>query len=1600
MITSFASRSCYLLLFTLISIVGKAQMTANFSATPVNGCAPLLVNFKDLSTGTPTQWKWDLGNGTISFLQNPSVSYFNPGYYTIKLVVKNATNADSVVKTQFINVSAKPTVQFTAATTTGCFPLPVQFNDQSSAPGDTITTWQWDFGDGFSSAQQSPLHTYNTAGNYNVTLRVITNKGCLNTLSKSQYIQISAGVKAGFSNNMPNVCSAPVTINFQNSSTGTGTLNYEWLFGDGASSTLVSPSHIYTTAGSYTVSLIVTNASGCRDTIIKKNAFTVGNVFTAFTSNDTVCAGAPLVISNTSNPVPSSVSWLFGDGTASSQMAPVKVYMMQGNYQIKLVANFGSCLDSAFKTITVLPKPTAAFSTNDTASCGYPFNATFASQSLNAASYQWDFGDSTTSTSANPAHTYNSYGIFVVQLIVTGANGCSDTLRKVSYIKIIKPVVVLNNLPDSGCVAFTKRFTASTTSIEPVASYAWNFGDGATAMGATPTHTYTTAGTYTVRVIITTTGGCSDTAIMPRGIVTVNKPVAAFSAVPRDACAEIPVNFKDESTGNVIKWLWDFGDNSYSNSQNPQHTYHDTGYFNVQLIVWNTGCTDTIKYPNYIHINPPIARFTESFNCSKPMERVFTDQSIGANEWLWNFGDGSTSTQPSPVHTYALPGSYMVSLRVRNSIYSCDFTTVKTIRVVNVKASFFASDTIICKGNNIMFTSKLGLADIQSFSWDFGDGTFSTSSTSDSVTHLYATSGTFTVSLIITDVLGCKDTLTKSGYITIDGPTARFTSSVPGSCLNSLITFNDASFSDNIHPIQTWTWNYGDGNTQILTAPPYQHNYTAPGAYIVSLKVIDSKGCTDSINIASALIISKPVALFTPLDSVSCPSKQVRFTNQSTGPGLNYLWNFGDGTTSAVQDPVHNYLADGVYTVKLSISDQFGCTDSVSKPNIISIVTPVANFTMSDSFSICPPLIVQFTNLSVHSSSQTWDFGDGTSASIFAPSHFYNYPGIYTVTLTITAKGGCVEVMKKNIVVRGPTGTFTYNPKIGCNPVKVDFTAVTKDRISFIWDFNDGATVSTSDSVISHVYTNPGVYLPKMILFDANGCQVPITGKDTIVVNGVTAKFSFSSQPVCDKGNVSFINSSISNDVITGYNWSFGDGNSSTIQDPQHPYASTGTYYTKLVVTTLNGCVDSTLSTLPLKVVASPQINITTTSNGCTPLAVTFKGVVAVPDTSALSWNWTFGNGNKSSLQNPAIQNYTVAGIYSPNVVVTNSSGCTDTASTTVEAYIIPSVSAGPDTTICNRSGITLQATGASNYNWSPANGLSCINCANPVATPDSARNYIVKGTSLQGCVANDTVLVKVRYAFKMKYSNADTLCKGQTAKLFATGTDKFQWSPTASLNNSNIALPIASPDTNTIYRVIGTDNQGCFKDTGYVPIRVFPIPTVNAGTDKIINIGQSIDLVPVISVDVATVVWSPTGSIFRNTYPAISVKPNKTTEYTVEVQNNGGCMAKDMVTVNVICNGANVFIPNTFSPNSDGANDIFYPRGTGLFKIKSLRIFNRWGEMIFEKSGFNANDPSYGWDGTFKGVKLGADVFVYMVDIMCDNFSVLTYKGNVALIQ
>ena len=1159
--------------------------------------------------------------------------------------------------------------------------------------------------------------------------------------------------------------------------------------------------------------------------------------------------------------------------------------------------------------------------------------------------------------------------------------------------------VVFSNLPDSGCAPFTKSFSAAASTNEPIASYLWNFGDGTTSTLANPSHTFP-VGAYNIQLTIVTISGCSATKTLASAIKVGTNPSVNFSATPRIACAKKMINFQDLSTGGVDSWLWSFGDGGSSTSQNPGYLYSDTGKFTVKLVVSNNGCKDSIAFGEYIQILPPIAKFLVPLDCNSRFTKAFIDSSVGADQWRWNFGDGDSSILQNPTHTYQNAGTYTVSLTVINLATGCDHTKTTTLIISNERAAFNVNNSIVCRNvpNAVRVTSTNDSSKVTLYEWNFGDG--ATTAVGNPITHTYSNAGTYNIRLVITDANGCRDSLVKQNVVKVLGPNANFTAVTPVLCITDTARFSDQTTTDSLYRINLWTFDFGDSIRKNFSAAPFTHLYNTGGIFSVKLTVKDSFGCLDSIVKTNIITVGNPKVNFIAADSMSCPGRPIVFSDSSSGLGLRYNWLFGDGNSSTVASPSHAYADTGTYSVSLTITDAAGCVQTKTRPRYIKIVRPVSNFTVSDTLSTCPPLIVQFTNTSTDTRSLVWDFGDGNTSQSVNPSHFYNVSGTFISSLTVTSAGGCTSVKTQRIVVRGPQGSFSYGPITGCNPLTVTFTASTQDQASFIWDFNDGTTMPTTAPVITHVFNRLGNYLPKMILRDLAGCTVAIEGTDTIIVNGVDAEFMPETTVRCSPGAVQFNNLSVSTEPITGYLWNFGDGITSTEASPLHNYATLGNFIPTLTATSLSGCIDLATLTVPLRVVKTPEISITQTADGCVPITKTFNGNLLNADTAAIDWKWVLNNRDTARgirLVTPLITN---AGQYTATLFAQNSSGCKDTASVNYETFAIPNIAASADAFICSGISQTLSATGGDTYLWSPANTLSCTTCATTIATPTATTSYVVAGTNAKGCTSRDTVLISVQATIVISSGYADTLCTGSFTTLNVTGADSYAWSPPTGLNTTTGNTVRANPTQNIIYMVVGRDDKGCFSDTAYFPISVFPIPTVQLRSDTTITLGESITLTPKFSTDVTSVTWFPLIAVVANNYPSITVQPTSATQYTATVRNIAGCLSSEPVNINVKCSDANAFIPNTFSPNNDGANDVFYPRGTGLYNVKSTRIFNRWGEVVFTKLNYSANDASAGWDGNFKGRQLLPDVYIYIIEIVCQNNTVLLYKGNITLIR
>jgi len=1601
---NYSSRCLLALLLVLCPMIifSQGSLRAGFTASvrnelpafPRTGCAPLFVSFTDQSTGNPTQWHWDFGNGIVSTQANPSTTYFTPGNYTIRLIVRNAQGADSLVRVDHIRVSPTPEPGFSSDLREGCAPFRVSFTDTSRFAGANAT-YQWDFGDGILSNDRSPVHVYQVAGTYTVSLKLTSELGCTKTISRTAYVQVKAPPRAQFTNSNPVACRLPFSVQFTNTSTGSGN-TYQWSFGNGAVSAAVSPQQVFTTAGNFTVSLIATGYNGCRDTLVRPNLVQTG-AQTLFTVPATICAGADLSLQNQTLPAPVSQVWYFGDGTTATAFNPAKTYAAPGTFTIKLVSRFAACSDSFSRTVTVNPAPEVDFQANRLSACLTPAPFAFTPVATGASAYSWDFGDGSRATTMQASHSYTSFGTYTVTLAAVNAFGCTDTMRKTAYIRVERPQITLDGVPASGCLPLRVRPVATVQGTDPVTTYSWNIG-GVSYSQENPEAIFTQAGSYGVSLTVTTAGGCSNTVSLPDGARALTRPVASFTWTPSDVCLSDAVQFTNTSTGTQTGQQWLFGDGGTSFVQHPTYRYTDTGRFSVTLIAANETCRDTIRQERIIRVRPPVARFSEVINCTDKFRKTFTDSSIGASTWAWEFGDGSTSAAQHPTHLYRDTGTYTVRLLVSDG--SCQHRMEKRIRVINTEANFQLNANPVCAGTPVrLSTPTIRASQIARWAWDFGNGT--ADSTASVVLVTYPDAGARTLSLTITDRNGCTDTKTRN--LQVNGPKARFTVAQSPVCfirnVGARVSFDDQSTSDGSNSIVRRIWTLGDGRIDSSGMMPMVHHYQAGGTFTVRLTVRDAAGCVSTLTRTGAVNVIRATASFTTADTTTCAGRNVTFRNSSGGVApLQFSWNFGDGNASSLRDPVNRYSADGSYTVTLAVSDNNGCRDTLVRNQYIRVIKPVARFELSDTLASCPPLLVRFTNHSQNQVGVSWSFGNGNSSAASSPAHMYNTPGIFYPRLIVQGAGGCADTLVRRVEVRGPSGSLSYTPVGICAPVTVNLTAHTRNRDSIIWDFGNGYTHLGVDSVIRHIYNDTGAFVPRMILTDRNGCSVSYIGRDTIRSYGISVQAAGPQRAFCDSATVSFTASATGNDAVAGWLWNFGNGQTSTQPHPVRFFGQPGTYPVSVRVRSVRGCSQEMM--LPAVLVhAAPKATVSLPEFACAPANLQIQGALQRPAAGNLQWSWDFGNGQTASGQSVPQQYYATPGTYYVTLVVRDETGCSDSVRKVFYVYGRPQVTAGADLEICQGASANLQAQGAATYSWSgPA--LSCTSCPTPQAQPAQTAVYFVTGTSAQGCQGTDTVRIRVRQPFALGSLRDTAFCAGGSTLLRANGGDIFSWSPSAGLEHPDRAITRARPETTTTYTLTARDSAGCFTRTARVTVSVFQQPRAEVGPDLTLRAGDTASLRGSYSSDVNNWRWTPSAGLSCSNCPAPVVTARQSTRYQVRASNPGGCSTTDEVTVTVLCNGGNLFLPNTFSPNGDGMNDVFFARGTGIAHIRALRIYNRWGELVYERLNFKANDPQSGWDGQLRGRPASSDVYIYAAEVVCSNNQILPVKGDITLLR
>lgn len=796
-------------------------------------------------------------------------------------------------------------------------------------------------------------------------------------------------------------------------------------------------------------------------------------------SSSPPCALGNTTTVNVSGGTPNfTYSWSPGGYTTSSL-----TNVASGNYSVG-VTDANGCTAGTSVTINPgNPMPTALF-TASTVCLGQPTvftdNSTISSGSITG--WSWNFGNGNTSTTQNPSPTYTASGMYSVTLTVTSNASCTATTVNVIT---VNPQPVAGFSVPSVCLGNPTQFTDQ--SFGGATDWNWNFGDGSTSTQQNPANTYTAAGTYTVTLnAVAQPGGCSSSLSQ---IITVNpQPAANYSATT--VCFGVPTQFTDQSTGGANLWSWNFGDGNTSAQQNPANTYSAAGSYTCTLAATAApgGCNSVISQQVTV-LSLPVPIFSVADICVNTNPAVFTDQSTGAVQWDWKFGDGTpNSSLQNPTHVYGAPGTYTVTL-ITISSGGCVDSIKQAIDVNPVPDAVFTSN-VVCFNNMTQFTEQ-SLGAPNQWLWNFGDTASGTKDTStlQNPTHQFSGPGTYTVILIATNSSGCSDTLPLTALVH-PLPLANF--NAPTVCIGSTTCFKDTSLIPS-GVISGWNWNFddlasGSANTSNIQHPC--HLFTSVGTYNVFLTVTSNNGCQSSINKPIAVTVP-PVASFSV--NTVCLNSPTQFTDLSTG-AVQWHWNFGDGGTSALQDPSHMYLGFGTYVVTLISSAGGICTDTITDTITVNPV-PIINF---KSDSVCVGKPTGFTDASFIPTGSisiwNWNFGDLASgadnlSSLQNPTHIFSAAGAYTITLTATSATGCQSSNSYTALVHsGPLAEFAFSPSSPINLTDiVSFSdQSTGSPVQWWWDFGDGDTSVLQNP--QHSFPDLNTYTITLIAVTQNGC--------------------------------------------------------------------------------------------------------------------------------------------------------------------------------------------------------------------------------------------------------------------------------------------------------------------------------------------------------------------------------------------------------------------------------------------------------------------------------------------------------------------------------
>jgi gliding motility-associated-like protein len=1644
-----------LIIFTLLVKGVEAQCAGiSFVGDDTIGCAPLVVNFTALNFPSGSDFAWDFGAGytSQSSIDSSKTNIFNtPGFYTVRLkVFLPAGGATCVItKSNYISVGAKPTPQFT-------IDKPLLCNG-----GDTVTftditpksmsrDWLID-GVNYSNGPKVLKHYFNLTGYKSVALSVRDSIGCSASVNIDSAINILPMPTLDFSASDSQGCT-PTGISFTPKITGLLAQNitsYSWALPGSSSpiSTALSPSVVYSNEGSFDVTLTVTTNLGCTYVLQKTAYINVGNPITvSFQASTTnACRGAVIrMVNNTVGmPLPGNFTWVLDSqaiitqGSLSSDTVYIK-FIDTGSYDIRLNYLYHGCASfkSVPKYITVQP-PLASFISNDRVACTFPDTVAITSTSTLPATgintYQWTVYDVNkvtvlfTSTLQNPTFIINKFGSFDVRLIVSNSNGCSDTLRTPNFFVVdtIKgDIYTFQNVACPGEPIFLHDITPKFSKAN--SRYRWtfysadsihtlNFSANGQDTISDPVVHYDTAGTYTIRMVIFNHLGCSDTVIK-NSFITVGLPTAKFTVSDSNICAGSTITFTQATTPPIstLNHYWRIQHKDSANititgtGSSFTTVFTVPGIYNVTYRASNA-CSDSITKNNYINVSGVKGTFTSNTTTGCAPSTINFNSGIDYNfhfvnpsntvSYLWSCapaGNGATSSGYNIISqgasatgiAFTENGTYLVYCKFTNSD-GCSYIDSTSAISINIgtRASFNISPVFCLYDTGyVVNDSKLNPV---SYTWS-SDGamTFLPYDTSTNPKIVFTSRGFHPITLVAKSIDGCTDTLTK--FLVITKPTSDFsTTDTAIICGPALVTFHSHSSLDVILS----TWDFGDGSPPLVSTDTVaSHLYSIKNgrsSFNVRLVVQNNFGCVDTMTKQNYIKIIGPVPYFVMSNNKGCEPLLVHIVDSSRfASRFSFYYGFGPLDSVNIGDKLYTLASPNVlysvYKPYLFATDSTGACFQLYQPtdSIVVYSRPKAYFYVNDSAD-CAPLTVNFIDTSIATTRWSWDFNndgiiDDTTQN---PIYTYNVPGKYSVKLIVTNQFGCTDTMLKINYIESfelPVAKFIVSDTTICPHAAVSFTNQSTSAspiIRYHWDFGvPGSLADTSDiaNPPPFIYDVTGVYTVKLWIQTSTLCEDSLILTNRIVV--------FDSLPP-SQPQIYYV--TVVNDNDVKIVWS---------KNTSPDFATYNLYQANDGVTfnifqSINIVTDTTYQyNTGVNVKTQPYTYNMDALDRCnyrTALSTMHQTIYLNATTLTQNSNLVTWTGYKGWIPGSFVYKLYRGNTYAGTYKFTAQFSDVDTT------FI--------DTHLCDSDYYYyVEAVQATTNFVSRSN----IDFNHPPFYIPNVPVELIRST-----VINDKeVLVEWDTSGPININRKIYLVD----KMDPTGV--YQ-NIAAVLSNSYIDTKVDVHANSYTYRIRMEDYCGNI---------ILPS-----------NIGRTINL-KVSKVDYTVYLsWNSYGDWANNiqaylveyydytsgTFQVIAVNPNTDTGFIdTKLRNVDTAFCyrvralediqaiPDTSLSNVACIQLEpkIMIPNAFSPNGDGLNDIFYAQGIFIRNLTGktsldylLRIYDRWGELLFE-----TNDLTKGWDGTFNGQAMEPGVYVYDLTATAIDRQRFNYKGTFTLLR